>query len=668
MATASTRRKVKATKSRSRAIVQRRVLPVDPPRSASPVNRLLLNGRRLDMQIGMRLTGARLDRTIEGANVLSIDVWDGDRAILSSGLFGRAALETNLTVTLDGLNYYLAGVSKSGDQLTSTFEDAVILKAKRDGRGKPLKTSRTAITRAAFCAAMFRQAGIPVIVLDEAVVQPIVGAAALKTAVAKAKPSAKTTNPTAPAKKTRTEAKGVSGAGITIGGSPPSQEQTRNIATVLGVAASLKAGPKATLALVEACLVEPGTTLKGGFTNPTQMVDHTSTGILQLLSSTAAGLGISATDVTACVKAFLLKGFYGKGGAIELARNNPSWSAGQIAQACQGSAFPGRYDTTRAEAVKIIAAGGGDVTGTGTDVGTTVTKDYAYERKKDESTWASAWRLLVEEVQWRLFVREGVVVIASDPTLMRARPSLTMSERSDEVETLDYDWHRAMRIGEMTGRVFVERYAADPGEVIDVDGFPPEDRRWLLSSVSIDLLTDSPLADIALRQPQPPGLEPAAETETTAADGGEVTGTAEQGTVAGLFAACKAIHDKKYPYVWGGGHAKAGTPDRGDGSDPGIGYDCSGSVVAALAAVGLGYSIGAPAPASGPMAASYGQPGKGKDVTVWANAGHVWMEFHSGDFAGYQFNTAGHPGDRGPRLLKQSYGSGGFTPRHPGGL
>jgi hypothetical protein len=265
-------------------------------------------------------------------------------------------------------------------------------------------------------------------------------------------------------------------------------------------------------------------------------------------------------------------------------------------------------------------------------------------------------------VQWRLFVREGVVVIASDLALMRARPSLSIAERTDAVESLDYDWHRALRIGEMTGRAYVGRYVADPGEVVDVDDLPSGDRRWLLASVASDLLGDSPTADISLRYPQDPKAEPSSEVATRTAVDDLASG--DSGTASALFQACKMISDKSYPYVWGGGHSKVGTPDNGTGRDDGIGYDCSGSCCAALALAGLGYELGGPADVSGTMAANYGKPGKGKHVTVWANAEHVWIEFSDG----YQFNTAGHPGISGARLLKQSYSSSGFTPRHPDGL
>ena len=74
------------------------------------------------------------------------------------------------------------------------------------------------------------------------------------------------------------------------------------------------------------------------------------------------------------------------------------------------------------------------------------------------------------------------------------------------------------------------------------------------------------------------------------------------------------------PYKWGGGHGKWQD----------TGYDCSGSVSFVLAAAGL---LSGPL-ASGPLM-SWGEPGKGKWVTIYANAGHVFLEV-----AGIRFDTS----------------------------
>jgi peptidoglycan hydrolase CwlO-like protein len=101
------------------------------------------------------------------------------------------------------------------------------------------------------------------------------------------------------------------------------------------------------------------------------------------------------------------------------------------------------------------------------------------------------------------------------------------------------------------------------------------------------------------------------------------------------------------PYVYGGGHA----------SFHANGYDCSGSVSYALAAAGL---------VTSPMVSgafeAWGDPGPGRWITVYANAGHVWMEV-----AGWRFDTVALA-EGGTRWSRGGGEFSGFVVRHPPGL
>jgi hypothetical protein len=101
------------------------------------------------------------------------------------------------------------------------------------------------------------------------------------------------------------------------------------------------------------------------------------------------------------------------------------------------------------------------------------------------------------------------------------------------------------------------------------------------------------------------------------------------------------------PYVYGGGHA------RWEDSA----YDCSGSVSFALAAAGL---LKGPLDSTSFM--SWGKPGPGKWVTIFANGGHAWMMV-----AGLRFDTSGLRVD-GSRWTAQTRSTAGFVLRHPPGL
>jgi cell wall-associated NlpC family hydrolase len=104
----------------------------------------------------------------------------------------------------------------------------------------------------------------------------------------------------------------------------------------------------------------------------------------------------------------------------------------------------------------------------------------------------------------------------------------------------------------------------------------------------------------------------------------------------------------KFPYIWGGGH----------GSFRDNGYDCSGSVSYALAAGGL-----LKAPMTSGALASWGKPGRGKWITIYANGGHVFMYV-----AGLRYDTSGRSGPRGSRWQTAPRYLDGFAVRHPPGL
>jgi peptidoglycan hydrolase-like protein with peptidoglycan-binding domain len=101
------------------------------------------------------------------------------------------------------------------------------------------------------------------------------------------------------------------------------------------------------------------------------------------------------------------------------------------------------------------------------------------------------------------------------------------------------------------------------------------------------------------------------------------------------------------PYVYGGGHGE--WFDRG--------YDCSGSVSYALHFAGL---LKTSLDSTG--FESYGSAGRGTWVTVYANAGHAYMEV-----AGLRFDTSAAKGG-GSRWTDEPRSSSGYVIRHPQGL
>ena len=116
--------------------------------------------------------------------------------------------------------------------------------------------------------------------------------------------------------------------------------------------------------------------------------------------------------------------------------------------------------------------------------------------------------------------------------------------------------------------------------------------------------------------------------------------------VVGVINAANKIA-KGYPYCYGGGH----------GSFNDNCYDCSGSVSYALHGGNL---LDSPLDSTG--FESWGKRGKGKWITVFANASHAYMVV-----AGLRFDTSMTAG-KGPGWSSQMVSGDGFRKRHWGRL
>ena len=103
----------------------------------------------------------------------------------------------------------------------------------------------------------------------------------------------------------------------------------------------------------------------------------------------------------------------------------------------------------------------------------------------------------------------------------------------------------------------------------------------------------------------------------------------------------------RMPYKYGGGH--------GTWND--TGYDCSGSISYALHGAGL-----LSTPLDSGQFMSWGAPGKGRWITIYANPGHAYMVVR-----GRRFDTSGQY-RTGSRWQPNDRSSAGYVVRHPPGL
>lgn len=149
------------------------------------------------------------------------------------------------------------------------------------------------------------------------------------------------------------------------------------------------------------------------------------------------------------------------------------------------------------------------------------------------------------------------------------------------------------------------------------------------------------LSDHGLLKPPASAQPRAVRSESSSGS----TGTDSSGSVARVIAAADQI--ATLPYRYGGGH----------GSFQDSAYDCSGSVSFALHGAGLLSS-----PEDSTELESYGVPGPGAHISIYANSGHAFMVID-----GRRFDTSGLS-STGSRWSGATRSSAGYTVRHPPGL
>jgi hypothetical protein len=123
-----------------------------------------------------------------------------------------------------------------------------------------------------------------------------------------------------------------------------------------------------------------------------------------------------------------------------------------------------------------------------------------------------------------------------------------------------------------------------------------------------------------------------------------------------LVSAANRIIGSSYCYAGGHGSWKSSC------------YDCSGSVSYALHGAGL-LNLSE----DSTQLESYGAPGKGRWVTIYANAGHTFLVVAGRAFDTADFGGPNRPSGTGPRWRwnptgNLADGTGGYVVRHPPGL
>jgi cell wall-associated NlpC family hydrolase len=465
------------------------------------LSQLVLDPKRkgvAGLDIASSITAASVERTIEGASTVTITVRDRDRSLLRSGL-----LEQVIDIRVDKLWFRLAAVNKQGDDLTLTFEDREVAILRT--YDKPRKAVRGKVTRAEFAQMLVREARPPIRFVS---------------------PELHLAQPIEKVSRTAKDLKREQGladdAPVTVKGVKATKEQRQNIEGVLDVGVALSAPVKVLITAVMVITQESSArNLAGG--------DGTSAGLFQIIDSN--GTLAQRRDLEWASTWFFTR-------AIAENKKVPGRSKTGLAQAVQRSAFPNAYAKWEDEATLTVNAYGKG----GTDVVTE--KPYEFTRGVNgqrEDTWTCLGRL-ADEVGWRRFAVSGTIYFVSEIKLFASRPRMRVSEETEGVDQIDFDWDPGKKAQQATISCHLARWQAPPGSVTELLGQGPANGRWLVSSVRRSLFATA--AEVTLRRPQAKKPEPAPET-TTSSFSAEGATTQREAIVE---VARKALAEAPYAY------------------------------------------------------------------------------------------------------------------------
>jgi hypothetical protein len=471
---------------------------------------LLTRPGRADVNVLGQVIDAVRNEPLDAAPTLTVTLDDPNWTLTNSTIFdlsddGRLDI---IETWYEGVAWRLVKVAPDNDTLTLTFEDRAVTTLREFVEAGKFQRKRTRnYTRAMFIRDVIKRVNSKSAVKVEFKCPRL----SQRQTVAKGDTPRKSEDTTGVRGISKREARG-----LTVKGAKMTPEQRKNANLVLAVAEAEDAPHNAKLALAEACIVE------SRFRNLPDG-DGSSVGILQVTS----GKKFNRRDVERCAQEFLVNGFTGRGGAITLA-NTTTMSPGEIAQACQGSAYPDRYEQFRAEANAIVKAfDGGDLAEPNPQ--RTRYTDNAYwfalgQVGQPESAWDCITRL-AEEVNWRLFCKDGIIFYMPDDDLYRQEPKRSLSRStlffvtetaksiiksgSMIVTDMSFDWDQGKPVYEMAISL-ADRVKLRHGEAIETTGFGPASTRWLVWETTKTLMSDT--TDLVLRSPQRAKKEPTAGT------------------------------------------------------------------------------------------------------------------------------------------------------------
>ena len=474
-------------------------------------NLKLAHRNRASLNISESVIGGDVVRTIEGASTVTITVNDRSRAIRNSGMLGD-----EIDIKIDGLWFRLVKVAKSGNNLTLVFEDREVAILRKYDKKKVAAWGKT--TRPEFARSLVREVkelNIPFVCpeLEE-----------------KEKKAPKTRKSQADKQAQRDFGYGARvapGVGdrandantrLTIKGNPASKNQLLNCEEVLD-AGRARLLPRKLLVCAIMTIITESSAVNVPYG------DRDSVGLFQQRASWGS--------VSERMNPSIAAGkFYDK--AVKIQQGDPNIGYGELCQAVQVSAFPERYATHRTEAERLVTAYGvaGDST---TDYANGVAQanlmtqwgeqaiEYQYSRgfpknlpggKKGwskEDSWECLQRL-ADEVNIRCFAVSGKIYFIGEPRLFGSAPRARISEDSDGVDWIDYDYDVKKPNAKVRISCRLDRWEAPPGTTIEIFDNGPVNGRWIVSEIRRGFFTDA--ATITCKKPRARLPEPKQEDLT----------------------------------------------------------------------------------------------------------------------------------------------------------
>jgi len=405
----------------------------------------------------------------------------------------------------------------------------------------------------------------------------------------------KTQDDAATQQATKTErGKGINLFGVgqlKVRGATMDTEQWGNATIILNVAVAMKASSKVMVCAIMTAIDESNIR---NLSNAESDPGTDSVGVYQQRKS----MGWPATRVVATDAAGFLRP------AMQIDKDNPNISYNDLCQSVQHSGTPYAYGAFYDEAVAIVTAYGVDVKKGYIDQtnnqgstdssapdysssaffftrGTLSTDSVGETLLTKEDSWTCI-RRLANEVNWRAFCVSGVIYFIDDKDLFHSKPFMVISEDSDGIDWIDYDYDEGKRKATVQVTAHLARWSAPPGSVVQCIDSGIVNGKWLVQSISRSLFDH--IASITMVKPQPVLPEPTSSpTNKAMQQASQNQPATPAGARAGSEGPLGNVQNKIVSYA----RQQLGVTYVYGAEIPGKAFDCSGLAQAAYSAANI---------------------------------------------------------------------------------